>query len=118
MAFVTDTDSIALYGARRGPEYQSDLVETVLQAKRVAEQIIWQTNQMIECQFSLPYNPELDRGQTLRLNSENEGVDIWGLIKSVGHHFDVKTGQVSTQVVMLAPEFVMTSQIGETLDYR
>lgn len=118
MAFVTDTDSIALYGPRRGSEYQSDLIETTTQAKRVAEQVIWQSNQVISYQFSTPYNPELRRGQTLRLNSASEGVDIWGIIKDVGHAFDVKTGQVATQVVVRAPEFVMTSQLGETLDYR
>lgn len=117
-AFLTDTDSIALYGARRGQEYSSDLIETVKQAKRVAEQLIWQSNQDVECQFSVPYNPELERGQTLRLNSEVEGVDITGIIKSTGTQFDVKSGQVVTQVVMMAPEFVMNSQIGETLDYR
>lgn len=116
--FIYNSDSGALYGVRQGTEYQSDLIETPTQAQRVAEQIIWQSSQIIEAHFSVPFNPELFKGKTLRLKSALEGVDMTGIIKSIGHQFDVKSGLATTQIVLLASEYLFNSQIGEPLDLR
>lgn len=116
-ALVEDLTSQELYGVRPN-EYQSDLIETVTQAQRVGEQIIWQSNMTVQCQLSVPYNPQLLIGQTIRVHSDNEGIDMTGILKNFSHSTSTVTGLATTQLVIALPEYIFESALGEDLDLR
>lgn len=114
-----DRTSISLYGILTGPEFESEYIETIRQAVRVCEQIIWQANQTIIFSFATPFNPLLKRGQTIRIISniyetEDFVVDFLALIKSISHVFDVTTGQVTTQILARGTEYVFSSSLASS----
>lgn len=125
---VTDATSQALYGALPGPEFESEYIENTRQATRVAEQIIWQSNQTIILTFSIPYNPTIRRGQTIGVQSslyaaDNFIISFTALVKSYSHVFDANSGEVTTQIVARGSEYVFVSSLSEsdpteTIDLR
>src|SRR5215204_2674742 len=121
---VNDLTSQGLYGILKGPEYESDYIETVRQATRVGEQIIFQANQVISISFTIPYDPRVKRGKTIRVQTLlSGGFTFHGLVKAVGHTFDSNSGQVITQISARCLEYkfassLTTFDINERLDQR
>jgi hypothetical protein len=114
---VDDQNSQSLYDIQPGDEFQSNYIETNVQAVRVAENIIWQKNQIIVVTFTLPYNPDLKRGQSVSLNFERAGFSILALVKSIGHTFTGDNNRgASTQVVCRATEYIFESSLAELGD--
>jgi len=112
--FVEDLNSQQLYGLRPNRrEEQSDFIETETQACRVAEAIIWNRNQVLETSWATTFNPSVKRGQTHRVTNLSKGIDILGIIKSVGHQFDINSGSVTTEILMRSTEYIFQSALGE-----
>lgn len=106
-----DSKSFGLYGFFPSEEFQSDYIETVTQACRVAEKIVWERNQVLETSFSVPYNPDVFVGQTVEVRYREADFSIFGIVKSVGHTFTTG-GEVATQVVVRSTEYVFDSLLG------
>lgn len=109
---VDDSNSQSLYDIQLGDEYQSNWIETNLQATRVAESIIWQRNQVLTATFTVPYNPDIRRGLTMFLQLNRIGFSMMGLVKSVGHTFSGADDRpVATQIVIRGTEYIFESSL-------
>jgi len=110
---VTDTTSEGLYGERPSQsEEQSDFIETQVQACRVGENIIWQQNQVLEINFSIPFRPAIRRGQTIRYIDSTKGIDFLGIVKSFSHGFNFEGATVITQITARAAEYIFKTTTG------
>lgn len=114
---VIDRVSQSLYGVRVGKEEQSDFIETQRQACRVGEAILHQANLVRSVTFTVPYNPGIKRGQTLKVTNADRGVDVLGLVKNVTHEFNTdasgNTLIAVTRVDIRAGEYIFRSGLGE-----
>lgn len=111
---IIDPNSKILYGERPATsDLQSDFIETQLQACRVAENIIWQQNKVIEVSFSIPFRPAIRRGQTIRVLNPKKSIDFLGIIKSFSHVFNFEQATVVTQIQATGTEYVFRSGIGD-----
>lgn len=117
---VQDSVCRELYGYRPGKEEQSDFIETQKQACRVGEAILWQAQMVISGQFSIPYNPAVRRGHTVRLRQLRSDIDILGIVKDVRHELRVGRDADSrnslaaiTQLSLRSTEYVFRSALGE-----
>jgi hypothetical protein len=111
---VDGVNSQSLYGIQPGDEFQSNWIETNVQAIRVAESIIWQKNQVLTASFTVPYNPDVRRGMTVSLRLDRINFSMLGLVKTVGHTFSGSENRpASTQVVMRATEYIFESSLAE-----
>ena len=113
---VTDLISQSLYGILVGSEFESEYIETIRQAIRVGEQIIWQSNQTLIFAFSIPFDPSIRRGDTIGIQSslyalEGFILDSVALVKSVSHVFDSQSGAVTTQIIARGTEYIFQSSL-------
>lgn len=111
-ATFIDLISQALYSKLPGEEYTSEYIETIRQAYRVAERIVWESNKTIYISFSMPYNPDIKRNMTAEVSYSRIGLQIRGLIINYGHTIQ-NDGICSTQVTIRATEYVFQSYLGE-----
>ncbi len=111
---VIDENSKNLYGSRPSVrEEQSDFIETQRQACRVAEAIIWNRNMVIGKNLVTLFNPSIKRGQTARVTNIGNDIDFQGIVKSVGHQFNIDNGSAITEVLIRSTEYVFQSALGE-----
>jgi len=111
---IIDPNSKILYGERPATsDLQSDFIETQLQACRVAENIIWQQNKVIDVNFSIPFRPAIRRGQTIRVLNPAKSIDFLGIIKSFSHVFNFGQASVVTQIQATGTEYIFRSGIGD-----
>jgi hypothetical protein len=111
---VDDINSQSIYEIQPGDEFQSNWIETNIQATRVAESIIWQKNQVIVVSCTVPYNPDLRRGLTVSFRVNRIGFRIMGLVKTVGHTFSgTEDRPASTQVIIRATEYIFESSLAQ-----
>jgi len=110
---VIDPNSKTLYGERPSQsEEQSDFIETQLQACRVAENMIWQQNKVIEVNFSIPFRPAIRRGQTIHVLIPAKSIDFLGIVKSFSHDFDFETATVNTVIQSTTTEYLFETASG------
>ena len=111
---IIDPNSKILYGERPATsDLQSDFIETQLQACRVAENIIWQQNKVIDVNFSIPFRPAIRRGQTIRVLNPKKSIDFLGIVKSFSHVFNFDQASVVTQIQATGTEYIFRSGIGD-----
>ncbi len=112
---VIDENSKNLYGSRPSVrEEQSDFIETQRQACRVAEAILWNRNMVLEKNLTTLFNPGIKRGQTARVTNIGNDIDFQGIVKSVGHQFNVDSGSAITEVLVRCTEYIFQSALGES----
>ncbi len=110
---VEDPNSKILYGDRPATsDLQSDFVETQLQACRVAENLIWQQNKVLEVSFAIPFRPAIRRGQTIRVLIPQKNIDFLGIIKTFQHSFNFDQATVITRIQATTTEYVFNSGVG------
>lgn len=110
---VIDPNSKTLYGERPSQsEEQSDFIETQLQACRVAENMIWQQNKVLEVSFSIPFRPAIRRGQTIRVLQPSKSIDFLGIVKSFSHDFDFESATVTTVIQSTTTEYLFETASG------
>lgn len=116
---VQDSICNELYGFRPGKEEQSDFIETQKQALRVGEYMLWQAQMVISTEFSVPFNPAIRRGQTIRVRNTDKNIDILGIVKDVSH--GIRTGlnatgnnlAAVTRIQLRSAEYIFRSTLGE-----
>lgn len=114
-ASIEDLQSKGLYGDRfSSSELQSDFIETQVQAIRVGEALLWNRNKVIEARFLTLFNPSVKRGSTIRVLNINNDIIFHGVVKTVGHLFDIGAGDAVTEIIATTTEYVFQSFLGES----
>jgi len=119
---VIDETCQELYGVRPGKEEQSDFIETQIQAARVGEQILWQSQMVLDLSAVVPITPAIRRGSTVRIAYPSKNLDVLGLVKNVTHTFNTEAqgmssqGIATTQCEVKATEFIFRTAGGESQD--
>jgi hypothetical protein len=118
---VIDENCQTFYGVRPGKEEQSDFIENQTQALRVGEQLLWQSQMVIDASALVTLTPAIRRGSTVRILYPLKNLDILGLVKNVTHRFSIDAqgmGQIiaSTQCEIKATEFIFRTAGGEEQD--
>jgi len=114
-ASIEDLQSKELYGDRlSSSELQSDFIETQVQAIRVGEALLWNKNRVIEARFLTLFNPSVKRGSTIQVLNINNNIIFQGVVKTVGHLFDIGAGDAVTEIIATTTEYVFQSFLGTT----
>ncbi len=114
-ALVEDLRSKSLYQDRIAvDELQSDFIETQVQAIRAGEALLWNKNKVIQARFLTLFNPSVKRGSTIRVLNINNNIIFQGVVKTVGHLFDIEEGDAVTEIIATATEYVFQSFLGES----
>jgi len=110
---VSDLTSQDKYGVRKAGIFTSPFIETQTQCVRVAEEIIRESNKVWDVSFSIPMNPMLKRGQTVKITNTALAIDLTDTVKNVRHFFDMTTGEATTEVFIKAAEYAFVSSLNE-----
>ena len=100
-AEVTDPNSIAEYGERDGGSVEYPLLETVEQCITVGSKAIRDSHRLLgQINFSIPFNPLIQTGQTIAISDNKIGLTERYYIESVNHNINFSEGKISAETIV------------------
>ena len=100
-AEVTDPNSIAKYGERDGGSVEYPLLETVEQCIAVGSKAIRDSHRLLgQIDFSIPFNPLIQTGQTIAISDNKIGLTERYYIESINHNINFSEGKISAETIV------------------